>query len=60
MDVTTHDPVTLPALTFDDLVEREREAMVMVAFLIARSRAIAEELAHDAFVEVDERWNRVE
>ena len=60
MAVTTHDPVARPALTFDDLFEREREAMVMVAFLITRSAAVAEELAHDAFVEVYERWDRVE
>lgn len=60
MAVTTYDPVSRPALTFDDLFERERDAMVMVAFLITRSTAIAEELAHDAFVEVYERWNRIE
>jgi DNA-directed RNA polymerase specialized sigma24 family protein len=45
-------------VTFDDLFRRERTGMVRLAYLITRSTAIAEELTHDAFVEVYERSER--
>ena len=47
-------------LTFDDLFERERAPMVGVAYLLTRSTAVAEELVHDAFVDVYERWDKLE
>ena len=46
--------------TFDDLFLREREPMVRVAYLIAGSTAVAEEVTHDAFVTVFERWDRLD
>jgi RNA polymerase sigma-70 factor (sigma-E family) len=46
--------------TFDELFERERAAMVRVAYLIAGSTAVAEEVTHDAFVAVFERWHQIE
>lgn len=45
--------------TFDELFERERAAMVRVAFLVAGSRAVAEEVTQEAFVAVYERWGRL-
>jgi RNA polymerase sigma-70 factor (sigma-E family) len=45
---------------FDELFEREREAMVRVAYLIAGSTAVAEEITHDAFVTVYERWSKID
>lgn len=53
--VPTPDPET-----FEELYWRERHGMVRLAYLITRSTAIAEELTHDAFVEVYERWNRLD
>jgi RNA polymerase sigma-70 factor (sigma-E family) len=46
--------------TFDELFEREREAMVRVAYLIAGSTAVAEEVTQEAFVSVYERWSRLD
>ncbi|HEY7070997.1 MAG TPA: sigma-70 family RNA polymerase sigma factor [Acidimicrobiales bacterium] len=46
--------------SFDELFRREREPMVRVAYLIAGSTAVAEEVAHDAFVTVFERWDRLD
>jgi RNA polymerase sigma-70 factor (sigma-E family) len=46
--------------TFDELFERERQAMVRVAYLIAGSTAVAEEVTQDAFVTVYERWDRLD
>jgi RNA polymerase sigma factor (sigma-70 family) len=46
--------------TFDELFLRERQAMVRVAYLIAGSTAVAEEVTHDAFVTVYERWDRLD
>lgn len=46
--------------TFDELFERERLAMVRVAYLIAGSTAVAEEVTQEAFVTVFERWDRLE
>jgi RNA polymerase sigma factor (sigma-70 family) len=46
--------------TFDELFERERAAMMRVAYLIAGSTAVAEEMAQEAFVSVYERWGRLD
>jgi DNA-directed RNA polymerase specialized sigma24 family protein len=46
--------------TFDELFLRERQSMVRVAYLIAGSTAVAEEVTHDAFVTVFERWDRLD
>jgi len=46
--------------TFEELFERERQPMVRLAYLITSSRAGAEELVHDAFVEVYQRWPQLD
>lgn len=46
--------------TFEELFERERQPMVRLAYLITSSGEAAEELVHDAFVEVYQRWDRLE
>ncbi len=46
--------------TFDELFLRERGAMVRVAYLITGSTTVAEEVAHDAFVTVYQRWDRLD
>lgn len=56
----TSEDVQRPADTFEALFEREREPMVRVAYLITASTAVAEEVAHDAFVEVYRRWPRLD
>jgi len=53
------------ALSRDDsglaaLYEREYAQMMRVACLLVGSRAIAEEVVHDAFVSVGERWARLQ
>jgi RNA polymerase sigma-70 factor (sigma-E family) len=52
--------LTLAAETFEELFARERGPMVRVAYLITGSRAVAEEVTHDAFVRVYQRWGRIE
>lgn len=42
------------------LYERERAPMLRVASLLVGSRAVAEEVVHDAFVTVGERWAQLE
>ncbi len=42
------------------LYEQEQPAMLRVACLLVGSRAIAEEIVHDAFVTVGERWARID
>lgn len=46
--------------TFDELFARERGPMVRLAYLITGSAAVGEEVAHDAFVAVYERWGRLD
>lgn len=46
--------------TFDELFLRERAAMVRIAYLITGSTAVAEEVAHDAFVTIYRRWDQLE
>lgn len=46
--------------TFEDYFSRERTAMLRVAYLITRSRPIAEEIVQDAFVAVYQRWTELD
>ena len=46
--------------TFDDVYEAERPAVVRLAALLVGSQAVAEELAHDAFLRLFERFDDVE
>jgi RNA polymerase sigma factor (sigma-70 family) len=45
--------------TFEELFALERQPMVRLAYLITSSAEAAEELVHDAFVEVYQRWARL-
>jgi len=45
---------------FPELFERERAGMVGLAYLVTGSNAVAEEIAHDAFINVYERWERLD
>jgi RNA polymerase sigma factor (sigma-70 family) len=53
------EPVVL-ADDFDTVFTRERTPMVRLAFLMLGSESLAEEVVHDAFVAVLERWDRVD
>lgn len=46
--------------TFDALYEASQEPMIRLAWLLVGSRAVAEELAHDAFVDVYVRWDGID
>lgn len=48
-----------PSTTFEQLYQRERQPMVRVAYLITRSRPLADEIVHDAFATLLERWDSV-
>lgn len=45
---------------FDMVFTRERTPMVRLAFLMLGSEAVAEEVVHDGFVAVLERWDRLD
>ena len=45
--------------TFGDVYDRELLAVTRIAYLLVRSQAQAEELAHDAFVRLYERFDEV-
>jgi DNA-directed RNA polymerase specialized sigma24 family protein len=45
---------------FDQVYEAELMAVVRLAFLLVRSQALAEELAHDAFLRLYERFGSVD
>ncbi len=45
---------------FEELFVRERAAMVRLAYLVCGSAAVAEEVTHDAFVRVYQRWGRLD
>src|SRR5690606_20864956 len=45
---------------FDDVYRAERPAVVRLAALLVGSQAVAEELAHDAFLRLFERFDEVE
>lgn len=51
---------TSPPLDLAGLYEREQAAMIRLACLLVGSRSIAEEIVHDAFVVVGERWTALE
>jgi len=46
-------------LTFEDFFEREKVRLFRALCLVTHDRALAEELAQDAFVRVLERWDQV-
>lgn len=46
--------------SFDAVYQTSRAPMVRLAWLLVRSHAVAEELVHDAFVTVYERWQRID
>lgn len=45
---------------FTAMFNRERTPMVRLAFLMLGSEALAEEVVHDGFVAVLERWDRLD
>jgi RNA polymerase sigma factor (sigma-70 family) len=63
MDVVAADEtepeIRLDLRSIEDLYADEYQPMVRLAFLIVGSEAAAEELVHDAFAEVIERWSRI-
>jgi len=50
----------VPMVTFDEFYARERLMMVRVAYLITRSRPVAEEVVQDAFMAVLQRWGSID
>jgi RNA polymerase sigma-70 factor (sigma-E family) len=48
------------AVAFEALFDRERTAMVRVAYLLVGDEAIAEEVVHDGFATVFERWDQLD
>lgn len=45
---------------FDAIFTRERTPMVRLAFLMLGSESLAEEVVHDGFVALLERWDRID
>ena len=45
---------------FDDLYREARPPMVRLAWLLLGSRALAEDVVHDAFIAVHQRWNTID
>lgn len=61
MVVGTPEKVGRPGSgAFDDVYRAERSAVVRLAALLVGSQAVAEELAHDAFLRLFERFDDVE
>ncbi len=52
------DPDSRPS--FDDLYQASNAHMTRLAWLLVGSRAVAEELVHDAFLAVYQRWDTIE
>ena len=48
------------AATFDDVYREQRQKLVRTAYLIVRSRHVAEELVHDGFIQLHQNLERVE
>ena len=48
------------AQTFDDVYREQRQKLVRTAYLIVRSRHVAEELVHDGFIQLHQNFDRVE
>lgn len=57
---SSRSPTRLRPAGFDELYRDERPAMLRLAYLITRSAAIAEEITHDAFLTVLERWHTLD
>ena len=57
----TNDPVEveLTSTTVEDLYAVEYRPMVRLAYLMVGSEHVAEELVHDAFAELIERWAKI-
>lgn len=47
-------------MTFDDLYRLERQPMLRVAYLIVGNAETAEDVVHDAFIELYRRWDDVD
>jgi len=45
---------------FDEVFRRERTPMVRLAYLMLGSESLAEEVVHDGFVALLERWDRID
>jgi RNA polymerase sigma factor (sigma-70 family) len=54
------DAEPVAVTTFDDLYAAHHVAMTRLAYLVVGSRALAEEIVHDAFAELFGRWDYVE
>jgi RNA polymerase sigma-70 factor (sigma-E family) len=57
-----HDPAppaSTPEISFDDLYRASYARMVRLAWLLVGSRPAAEDVAHDAFLAVHQRWASV-
>jgi len=50
------EPVRIRPSAFEDLYRDERSGMIRLAYLITQSRPVAEEIVHEAFLAVLERW----
>ena len=57
--VMADDPPA-PSASFEGVYEAELPAISRLAFLLTRSREVAEELAHDAFVKLYETYDQVD
>jgi len=58
-----HDPAppaSTPEISFDDLYRASYARMVRLAWLLVGSRPAAEDVAHDAFLAVHQRWGKVD
>ena len=56
------DPITLfdgAATTFDEVYQREYQALLGLGFVLTGSRPIAEDLVQDTFTEAHKRWAKV-
>jgi RNA polymerase sigma-70 factor (ECF subfamily) len=49
-----------PPASFDELYRRSRAGMVRLAWLLVGSRSVAEEVVHDAFLAVHQRWSTID
>jgi RNA polymerase sigma-70 factor (sigma-E family) len=57
------DTVTVPGdlgPSFDELYRASNARLIRLAWLLVGSRAVAEELVHDAFLDVYRRWDHID
>ncbi len=54
-----HDPLPGTAPSFDEVYEREYQALLGLGFVLTGSRPIAEDLVQDTFAEAHKRWATV-